>query len=94
MFCLKMAFRGTHICDQCDASSDSIQALHHASNFKRKTRPIYQFALSEVQRDSDNFSLHGIHSDCKLNRLQYFHSTANYSMDIMVSSPHYDHYRY
>ncbi len=83
LFNIKQCFRGKNICDQCDASSESIQTKFHQDLFVRKTQVSYEQKLQEVQEDPSMFGEHGIHGPCSLNKLKYFHMTSNFAMDIM-----------
>ena len=83
MFNLKQNFIGQNICDMCNANTDSIQSKFRESMFERKTKEMYSQKIREISKDPSKCITYGIHGPCALNELKFFHTSNNYSLDIM-----------
>ena len=51
--------------------------------FERKTKEMYSQKIREISKDPSKCSTYGIHGPCALNELKFFHTSNNYSLDIM-----------
>jgi len=79
------SFSGSYFCTLCYASSDEIQHKFREEQFCKRTITEYNEDVSNVPKMLKQGKVHcrGVKRYCKLNDLEGFHVTDNWSLDIM-----------
>ena len=76
------SFSCDHFCTLCYATQDDIQTKFYESEFMLRTLSTYKCDVSRLTQSSCKH-VRGVKKECKLNNIDGFHITKNWSLDIM-----------
>jgi hypothetical protein len=77
------SFAATRFCRFCECNREEASSMFRESQMKLRNQESYSNAVRRVRSASYDQQMTGIKKGCPLNKLQYWHVTQNFAVDVM-----------